>query len=69
MYELAYGKEDNTHPEAPVSLGIFVVRKSLLESLVADSIAFGRYDFYRDIIQRLCGNLNILGYEHKKNLF
>jgi glucose-1-phosphate adenylyltransferase len=45
------------------------MRKSLLESLVADAIAFGRYDFYRDIIQRLCGNLNILGYEHKKIYF
>ena len=25
--------------------------------------------FYHDIVQRLCGNLNILGYEHKKIFF
>lgn len=66
IYELTYGSEDNTNNELPISMGVFVMRKSLLESLVADSISFGRYDFYRDIVQRLCGNLNIMGYEHKK---
>jgi len=67
--ELTFHNEENLTPGLPVSLGVFVMRKSLLESLVADSIAYGRYDFYRDIIQRLCGNLNILGYEHKKIFF
>lgn len=66
IYELNYNKEDDAKPDTSVSLGSFVMRKSLLESLVADAIAYGRYDFYRDIIQRLSGNLNILGYEHKK---
>jgi glucose-1-phosphate adenylyltransferase len=66
VYELTYSKEDSASQDIPFSMGIFVLRKSLLESLVADSIAFGRYDFYHDIIQRLSGNLNILGYEHKK---
>lgn len=69
VYELTFNSEDNSQPARPFSLGIFVMRKSLLESLVADAIAYGRYDFYRDIIQRLCGNLNILGYEHKKIYF
>ncbi|HWQ79647.1 MAG TPA: glucose-1-phosphate adenylyltransferase subunit GlgD [Anaerovoracaceae bacterium] len=69
IYELTFNNEDNTLKGMPVSLGIFVIRKSLLESLVADSIAYGRYDFYRDIIQRLCGSLNIMGYEHKKIYF
>lgn len=69
VYELTYGKEENAPKDMPFSMGIFVLRKSLLESLVADSIAFGRYDFYHDIIQRLCGNLNIIGYEHKKVYF
>ena len=54
---------------ATFSLGMFIMRRSLLESLVADSIAFGRYDFYRDIIQRLSNNLNIRGYEYTKNYF
>lgn len=69
VYELTFNNEENVQQHFPISLGIFVMRKSLLESLVADSIAFGRYDFYRDIIQRLCSNLNILGYEHKKIYF
>jgi glucose-1-phosphate adenylyltransferase len=65
-YDLTYSKEDAPLQGAPMSLDIFVIRKSLLESLVADAIAFGRYDFYHDIIQRLSGNLNILGFENKK---
>ena len=69
VYELTFNNEENVPQPLPISLGIFIMRKSLLESLVADSIAFGRYDFYRDIVQRLCGNLNILGYEHKKLYF
>ncbi|HML38943.1 MAG TPA: glucose-1-phosphate adenylyltransferase subunit GlgD [Bacillota bacterium] len=69
IYELAFQGDDNAGQELPASMGIFVMRKSLLESLVADAMAFGRYDFYRDIIQRLCGSLNILGYEHKNIFF
>ena len=69
VYGLTFNNEENVQQNSPISLGSFVIRKSLLESLVADSIAYGRYDFYRDIIQRLCGNLNILGYEHKKIYF
>ncbi|HYE69874.1 MAG TPA: glucose-1-phosphate adenylyltransferase subunit GlgD [Anaerovoracaceae bacterium] len=69
VYGLTFNKEENVQQDSPISLGSFVIRKSLLESLVADSIAYGRYDIYRDIIQRLCGNLNILGYEHKKIYF
>lgn len=69
VYELAYNKEDIVRQDTPMCLGMFVLRKSLMESLVADAIAYGRYDFYHDIIQRLCGNLNILGYEHKKIYF
>ncbi|MDD3199877.1 MAG: glucose-1-phosphate adenylyltransferase subunit GlgD [Eubacteriales bacterium] len=69
VYELNYNKMDSISQDMPVCMSMFVLRKSLLESLVADSIAFGRYDFYRDIIQRLCGNLNILGYEHKNIYF
>jgi len=47
-------------------LGVFVIRKSLLESLIADAMAYGRFDFYKDILQRLCGSLNIQGYEYTK---
>jgi len=69
IYELTYGNDDTAFADLSISLGAFVLRKSLLESLVADAIAFGRYDFYHDIVQRLCGNLNIIGFEHKKIFF
>jgi glucose-1-phosphate adenylyltransferase len=69
IHELIFSKEDDAPQSLPMSLGIFIMRKSLLESLVADSIAYGRYDFYHDIVQRLCGSLNILGYEHRKIYF
>lgn len=69
VYELCYYNDDCDSKNAAFSLGMFIMRKSLLESLVADSVAFGRYDFYRDIIQRLSNHLNIRGYEYKKNYF
>ena len=50
------------------SVGVCVIRKSLLESLVADSISHQRYDFYVDILQRLSGVLKIYGYKYKKQL-
>ncbi|QOX62810.1 glucose-1-phosphate adenylyltransferase subunit GlgD [Anoxybacterium hadale] len=67
--ELCYFNDDCDPNTTTFSLGMFVLRKSLLESLVADSIAYGRYDFYRDIIQRLSNQLNIRGYEYRKNYF
>jgi len=51
--------------ERGCGLGIFVIRKSLLESLVADSMAYGRTHFYRDVLLRIIGYLNIQGYEYK----
>lgn len=61
--------QDDLHPkEVSWSLGTFVIKKSLLESLVADASSFGRYDFYIDIIQRLAGSLKIIGYEYKGHL-
>lgn len=69
VQEVSYSKDENNMENTPMSLGIFILRKSLLESLVADAIAYGRYDFYRDIIQRLCGSLQILGYAHEKIYF
>ena len=69
VYELSYNNDDHNTQLLPMSLGIFIMRKSLLESLVADSMAYGRYDFNHDIIQRLCGSLSILGYEHRRVYF
>ncbi len=66
IYEVTFNNDETKINHGTICLDTFVLRKSLLESLVADAMAYGRYDFYRDIIQKLAGNLNILGYEHKK---
>ena len=49
-------------------IGVCVIRKTLLESLVADAISHQWYDLYLDVFKRLALKLNILGYEYKKQL-
>jgi glucose-1-phosphate adenylyltransferase len=65
---LKINKDDMSNQNVSWSTGVFIVKKSLLESLVADAMAYGKYDFYEDILNRLCGNLNIQGYEYKGHL-
>ena len=60
--------EDMSQHGITWSTEVFVIRKSLLESLVADAIAYGRYDFFEDILKRSVNNLNIQGYEYKGHL-
>jgi glucose-1-phosphate adenylyltransferase, GlgD subunit len=69
VHEVGFVNEEEHQQNAFWCIGCFVIRKSLLESLVADAIAYGRYDLYRDILQRLAGSLRIIGYEYKKYLF
>ncbi|MDD2484739.1 MAG: hypothetical protein PHQ50_06945, partial [Eubacteriales bacterium] len=56
--------EENNTGDVNWGLDIFVVRKSLLESLVADAMSYGRFDFNEDIIKRLISNLTFQGYEY-----
>lgn len=65
LQDLSINTDDIKPQKVPWSTGVFVMRKSLLEALVADAMAYGRFDFYTDILQRLAPNLNILGYEYK----
>ena len=61
--------QDETNPQQDTwGLNVFVLKKSLLESLVADAMAYERYDFNADIIKRLAPTLYIKGYEYKKYL-
>ncbi len=69
VYEINQNTDDVSYQQEPWDISLFVMRKSLLESLVADSMSYGRYDFEKDIIQRLASNLNIRGYEYKGNIF
>ncbi len=68
LYGLKINKDDMSDQNVCWSTGVFVIKKSLLESLVADAVAYGKYDFVEDILHRLCGNLNIQGYEYKGHL-
>ncbi len=65
LCDLTINKDDVNDQDAAWSIGVYVIRKSLLESLVADAMAYGRYDFNQDIVKRLSGSLNIRGYEYK----
>lgn len=64
LYDMSINMEDNSQPGVAWSTDVFVIKKSLLETLVADAMAYGRYDFYEDIIHRLANTLNIQGYEY-----
>jgi glucose-1-phosphate adenylyltransferase len=50
-------------------LDIFVIKKSLLETLVADAVSVGLTDFHLDIIKRLAATLKIQGLESEKQFF
>jgi len=68
LYDLSINKDDMSRQDVCWSTGVYVINKSLLESLVADAMAYGKYDFNEDIVHRLAGNLNIQGYEYKGHL-
>lgn len=69
VYQANKNVDDAKCQEATWEMGIYVIKKSLLESLIADAMSYGRYDFKRDIIQRLADTLVILGYECKSQIF
>jgi glucose-1-phosphate adenylyltransferase len=62
-------QDDIAEQDVTWGVGIFVLKKSLLEALVSDCIARGGYSFYSDILEPLSGNLYIKGYHYEKQLF
>ena len=60
--DLTVNTEEGLKDDVPWGMFIFVLRKSLLESLVADAMSYQRYDFEMDIIKRLAPTLYIRGY-------
>lgn len=65
VYDLTFNTDDvKEQPDVPWSTSIFLMKKALLESLVADAMSYGKYDFFKDIIARLAPNLNIRGYQY-----
>ncbi|MGI6727713.1 MAG: glucose-1-phosphate adenylyltransferase subunit GlgD [Anaerovoracaceae bacterium] len=68
LYDLTINMDDMSQQDVTWSTELFVIRKSLLDTLVADAISYGRYNFHEDIIKRLVNNLNIQGYEYKGHI-
>lgn len=65
ILDLHINMEEGLREDAPWSIGVYIIKKSLLESLVADALSYQKYDFYIDIIKRLAPTLYIGGYEYK----
>ena len=65
LYDLKYNTNGSTEQDVAWGIGVVVIKKSLLESLVADAMSYQEYDFYEGIMKRLARSLNILGYEYK----
>ncbi|WP_165445383.1 glucose-1-phosphate adenylyltransferase subunit GlgD [Bacilliculturomica massiliensis] len=63
--DLTVNTEEGLKDDVPWGMFIFVLRKSLLESLVADAMSYQRYDFEMDIIKRLAPTLYIRGYRYE----
>ncbi|RCX18887.1 glucose-1-phosphate adenylyltransferase [Anaerobacterium chartisolvens] len=58
-------QEKPPHPWTKTgSMGIYIIERELLISLLEESVAHGNYDFVKDIVIRNLGTLNIYGYEY-----
>jgi glucose-1-phosphate adenylyltransferase len=51
--------------QANVDMGIFVMEKSFLETLVSEAAARNNYSLFKDVIQRRVGDYRIYGYRHE----
>lgn len=60
----AYYKR-NLNEEANVFCNVFVMKLSLLQNIVMDSITHNKTHFTRDVISPNLNGMNIIGYEHK----
>ena len=57
-------QEKPMHPNSRLgSLGIYLLRRDLLITLLEESVAHGYYDFVLDIIVKMLGKLKICGYK------
>jgi glucose-1-phosphate adenylyltransferase len=59
-------QEKPLHPQSDLaSIGIYMIRRTLLISQLEECHAHGDYDFVKDILIKKLGKLNICGYEFK----
>lgn len=59
-------QEKPLHPQTDIgSIGVYMIRRPLLISLLEECAAHGEYDFVKDIIIKKLGKLGVYGYEFK----
>ena len=68
MTDIYLNEDESCTNPVNLGMGIFVMRKSLLEALVADAMSYGRYDIYTGLIRKQLNALRIMGYEYTGNL-
>lgn len=69
IYEIYNNQDEASDQDVAWSTGIYVMKKSLLEALVAEAHANERYSFEKGVIQQHLAQLKIRGSEYKKQLF
>lgn len=59
-------QEKPLHPQSDLgSIGVYMIKRSLLISLLEECIAHGDYDWVKDILIKKLGKLSVYGYEFK----
>lgn len=62
---LTHFEEKPVEPKSSIaSLGMYIIKRSLLIDLLEDAVPNGRYDLVRDIIIRNSNNLKVYGYQY-----
>ncbi|MFA5638201.1 MAG: glucose-1-phosphate adenylyltransferase subunit GlgD [Anaerovoracaceae bacterium] len=69
IYDLYINEDDVKLQDVNWCLEIFIMKKSLLETLVADAVSVGMTDFYMDVVKRLAATLNMKGIEVTEQFF
>lgn len=69
IYDLYINQDDVRLQDVNWCMETFIMKKSLLETLVADAASVGMTDFYMDIIKRLASTLDMRGIETKEQFF
>ncbi|MGB5824084.1 MAG: glucose-1-phosphate adenylyltransferase subunit GlgD [Proteocatella sp.] len=68
LTEMHINKEDSHSFPVSCGIGVFIMKKSLLEALVADAMSYGRFELYTGLIRKQMKTLTIKGYECKKHI-
>ena len=69
IYDLYINEDDVKLQDVNWCLEIFIMKKSLLETLVADAVSVGMTDFYMDVVKRLSATLKMQGLEVTEQFF